>query len=223
MPIPDEFDVQMREAVIQIDPSEFMDLGLEEFGLLCSEAGIRGVTLLVCTGPGGIMTVQVQQPFDEARLSDLDCVEWWERIKRETDVVYLLEVEIPDVPNTATPYHELGVSNHGITLTDHGMKISFVGPQESITQIVDESTDAGVPMELLALSDYRGSRDALDSLTNRQHEIVRTAHAMGYYEVPRAASTAEIARDLDIDRSTVSEHLQRAERNLLTAILGANE
>lgn len=213
----------MREAVIQVDPTEFADLGLEEFGLLCSEAGVRGVTQLVCTGPGGITAVQVERPFDEARLSALDYVEWWERVERETGVVYLLKLEIPDVPETVTPHHELGVSNRGIALTDHGFEISLVGPQESITRIVDESTDAGIPMELLALSDYSGSRDVLDSLTNRQYEIVRTAYDMGYYEVPRAVSTADIAQDLDVDRSTVSEHLQRAERNMMTAILGVTE
>lgn len=76
MPIPDESDVQMREAVIQVDASKFAELGLEEFGLLCGEAGIRGVTQHVCTGPGGIMAVQVEQPFDEARLSALEYVLW---------------------------------------------------------------------------------------------------------------------------------------------------
>lgn len=134
--------------------------------------------------------------------------------------MYLLELEIPDVPDTVTPHHELGVSNQGITLTDHGCEISLVGPQESITRIVDESTEAGVPMELCALSDYRGSRDVLDFLTDRQREIVRTAHEMGYYEVPRRVTTGAVADALDLDPSTVSEHLQRAERNLMAVILG---
>jgi DNA-binding CsgD family transcriptional regulator len=221
MLVPDESDVQMREAVIRVEGSEFSDLGLEEFGLLCGEAGIRGVTQFVCTGPGGIMAVQVERPFDEERLSALEHVPWWERVEHEAGVV-LLEVEIPDVPDTATPHHELGVSNQGITLTDHGFEFSLVGPQESITQIMDESTEAGVSMELRALSDYRGSRDVLDSLTDRQYEIVRTTYEMGYYEVPRAVSIAEVAAELELDPSTVSEHLQRAERNLLTQLLGAD-
>jgi hypothetical protein len=219
---PDESDVQMREAVIRLDHSESTDLGLEEFGLLCGEAGIRGVTQLVCTGPGGIMAVQVERPFDEERLAALEYVPWWERVEHEAGVVYLLEVEIPDVPDTATPHHELGVSNQGMTLTDHGLEISLVGPQESITQIVDESTETGVSMELCALSDYRGSRDVLDSLTDRQHEVVRIAYEMGYYEVPRAVSITAVAAELELDPSTVSEHLQRAERNLLGQLLGAD-
>lgn len=221
MVVPDESAVQMREAVLRVEGMDISDLGIEEVGLLFGDAGITGFTLLVCTGPGGILAVQVEQPVVEERLSVLEYVLWWERVEHEAGVVYLLELEIPNLPDTATPHHELGVSNQGITLTDHGFEISLVGPQESITQIVDESTEAGVSMELCALSDYRGSRDVLDSLTDRQHEIVRTAYEMGYYEVPKAVSMAAVAAELELDPSTVSEHLQRAERNLLGHVLGA--
>ena len=46
---------------------------------------------------------------------------------------------------------------------------------------------------------------------------------MGYYEVPREASTADIAAEIDVDPSTVTEHLQRAERNLLSHHLSPGE
>jgi predicted DNA binding protein len=42
---------------------------------------------------------------------------------------------------------------------------------------------------------------------------------MGYYEVPKEVSADEIAAELNLDSSTVNEHLQRAERNLLEQIL----
>jgi len=42
---------------------------------------------------------------------------------------------------------------------------------------------------------------------------------MGYYEVPKQVSSEEIAAELDLDPSTVAEHLQRAERNLLGQLL----
>jgi predicted DNA binding protein len=39
---------------------------------------------------------------------------------------------------------------------------------------------------------------------------------MGYFAVPREVSTDEIAGELGLDSSTVAEHLQRAEKNLLS-------
>ena len=45
------------------------------------------------------------------------------------------------------------------------------------------------------------------------------AYEMGYYEVPREVSTADVAAELGVDASTVTEHLQRAEHNLLARYL----
>jgi len=56
----------------------------------------------------------------------------------------------------------------------------------------------------------------LDPLAERQREVLRTAYEMGHYDVPRGVSSADLAAELDVDASTVAEHLQRAERNLLT-------
>ena len=58
-----------------------------------------------------------------------------------------------------------------------------------------------------------------EELTDRQREVVETASEAGYYEV-REASTAAVAEELGLDPSTVPEHLQRAERNLLTHHIG---
>lgn len=60
----------------------------------------------------------------------------------------------------------------------------------------------------------------MEKLTARQREVLETAFDRGYYDVPRSASTAEIAAEFDLDDSTVSEHLQRAERNVLAAVFG---
>ena len=56
-------------------------------------------------------------------------------------------------------------------------------------------------------------------LTDRQLEIVTTAHEMGYFDRPRAANATEIAGTLDISPSTFSEHLAAAQRKLLSDIL----
>lgn len=45
--------------------------------------------------------------------------------------------------------------------------------------------------------------------------MVRTAYDLGYYETPRRADHEEIAAELDLAASTVSEHLRKAERRLV--------
>ncbi len=213
----------MREAVVRIPMSEFRALGLEEFVSLCGEAGLRGITELVCTGPGGILAVQVEHPFQEEQLSALDYVEWWERVDQlDAGIVYLLKLTMPGLPKTLRPQHELGIANRGIRITKDGLDISLIGDQKALNRLLEEYNEAGFHVLLQKVSDYRGPESLLDSLTTRQRHVVRTAFRMGYFDVPRRISIADIAAELELDSSTVSEHLQRAERNLLTQMLGSN-
>ena len=50
--------------------------------------------------------------------------------------------------------------------------------------------------------------------TRRQLEVLQTAYEMGFYDVPREATIADVADEIGLDGGTVSEHLQRAERNI---------
>ena len=54
-----------------------------------------------------------------------------------------------------------------------------------------------------------------DGLTDRQREALRTAYELGYFEVPRRASLEEIAAELDVSASSVSERLRRAQTRLI--------
>jgi predicted DNA binding protein len=54
-----------------------------------------------------------------------------------------------------------------------------------------------------------------DLLTARQRECLTHALRNGYYEIPRAETLAGLATDFDIDPSTYSETLRRAEQRIL--------
>jgi predicted DNA binding protein len=56
-------------------------------------------------------------------------------------------------------------------------------------------------------------------LTERQRQVLETAHEMGYFDHPKGANAGEIADDLDITTSTFTEHLSAAQSKLLTGIL----
>lgn len=56
-------------------------------------------------------------------------------------------------------------------------------------------------------------------LTDRQREVLETAHGMGYFDHPKGANAGEVAEALDITAATFSEHLAAAQSKLLDAIL----
>jgi len=54
-----------------------------------------------------------------------------------------------------------------------------------------------------------------DGLTDRQHEALRIAYELGYFDIPRQASLEDVAAELDIAPSSVSERLRRAQTQLI--------
>jgi len=54
-----------------------------------------------------------------------------------------------------------------------------------------------------------------DGLTDRQREALRTAYEMGYFAIPRRASLDDVATELGITASSLSERLRRAQTHLI--------
>lgn len=202
---------------------ELAAMGLGELVAFAREAGIRDLEELSCHGNGGVMQLEVSNKLDEDRLTMFDSVSQWEFVTEKDDsFLYLIEVIAPGLSDRNKPVKNDLIGTCDPSMTEHGATMELVGPQQTISQTLREYEEVGVSVELVKLSDYEGSTKTLDVLTDRQKEVVQTAYGMGFYEVPREASTADIAAELDIDTSTVAEHLQRAERNLLNHQLSAH-
>jgi DNA-binding Lrp family transcriptional regulator len=60
-------------------------------------------------------------------------------------------------------------------------------------------------------------------LTDRQREVLETAHRKGYFEYPRKANASEVAEELGIEPSTFTEHLAAAQSKLLDELLPRGE
>ncbi|WP_302081045.1 helix-turn-helix domain-containing protein [Salinibaculum rarum] len=60
-------------------------------------------------------------------------------------------------------------------------------------------------------------------LSDKQLEVLETAYKMGYFKVPQEVTAEEIAGELDISRSTLSERLRRVEHNFCELLFGAQE
>lgn len=210
----------MREAIIHIPHAEFEKVGLGEFVEVFREAGLRDLTELVCESDGGLVVITVDSPVDEERLASMDHLEWWERLSGESGGVdYLCKVTMPEIDEDTHLEYRPGISSDEIKVNDDGVDVAIVGPQEDIAREIGDYGQAGMNVLLQRISDYGGPRTTLDALTERQREILQTAYELGYFDVPRSVSTTDVAEELQLDDSTVAEHLQRAERNLIGSLL----
>lgn len=82
----------------------------------------------------------------------------------------------------------------------------------------------GVHLRCLYQTGDGSSRDLVyidrGLFTERQREVLRTAHEMGYFAHPKEANAGEVAAALSIARTTFVEHLSTAQEKLLDRLLG---
>lgn len=109
------------------------------------------------------------------------------------DGVGYIEADIP------APYEDADVIE---TFLDSHSSASLVAKREK-----DRTTPLLSGTELDQLLEER--------LTERQQEVLQAAFERGYYEQPREVTASELADELDVAVTTVTEHIRAAERHLL--------
>ena len=72
-----------------------------------------------------------------------------------------------------------------------------------------------------SLSDGRPPPSWPDPLTHRQDEVLRVAHALGYYQTPRGCTLEDVAQTLGVSANAVHKNLVLAESKLISAYLAA--
>lgn len=76
------------------------------------------------------------------------------------------------------------------------------------------------PLRVLSVSTLKPKPDShLARLTGKQRKALLLAYTLGYYDVPRKISSEGLAKRLKVNKSTLVEHLRKAQRRILSAIL----
>lgn len=77
------------------------------------------------------------------------------------------------------------------------LRIKVLAEQRTITSLLGEMKRAGIPFRVTGASSIKTRRESpLVALTARQASILRMAHSLGYYDVPKKAGVEDVARPL---------------------------
>nr|KXH75477.1 MAG: hypothetical protein AM325_11085 [Candidatus Thorarchaeota archaeon SMTZ1-45] len=99
---------------------------------------------------------------------------------------------------------------------------------EEFGKLLRKLRESGFEVEVLKRSTFEGflasslsaSADAMFSkLTEKQMDSLVTAFIYGYYDRPRRTDIQSIAKKLGVPRSTFQEHLKKAERKVMSALI----
>jgi predicted DNA binding protein len=74
-----------------------------------------------------------------------------------------------------------------------------------------------LPLDVLPTTTW--IQGVFSDLTAKQAESLLEAHRAGYYRSPRRVTRGEIARDLGLGRTTFEEHVRKAERKIMNALV----
>ncbi|WP_276255054.1 helix-turn-helix domain-containing protein [Halomontanus rarus] len=98
--------------------------------------------------------------------------------------------------------------------------VTVLGEPDALARLLEGVPD-GIGVEVERVSDHQRTAETLAGrLTARQFEAMETARELGYYDVPRSGSLAEVATELGCSESTASSLLRTVESQLVDAAVG---
>ncbi|WP_049955225.1 helix-turn-helix domain-containing protein [Halostagnicola larsenii] len=104
------------------------------------------------------------------------------------------------------------VPQYPVSLQNGWYSAQLTASQEQLSEYLDEITEVGIPYEVISLTH---SYNPSEVLTERQWQVVTEAVERGYYEATRRCTLTELAEVFDINKSSMSKLLQRAENRIV--------
>jgi hypothetical protein len=140
--------------------------------------------------------------------------------KDGSEVVFIEgRLRIPQLPKDAR-LPKLLVARPPDFLDIDRMKVEVAGKETDIKKILQNASRWSNTYKILGLTPIDKEEEPLISkLSMKQRQALLTAFALGYYDVPRRISSEELSRHLNADKSTIVEHLRKAEKKLLDGII----
>lgn len=143
-------------------------------------------------------------------------------------------VHVEDAVEPACPcpiFRDHGCIPNVRSVTDEGFVVDVYLPDRDILRsCVDSLRDRAASVELrhLRMNHDHGSGEAnsvfldLRDLTQKQRQAAVRALAAGYYELPRETTLEELAVELGISKSALSQRLTAVEAKLAKAAFGSD-
>lgn len=144
-------------------------------------------------------------------------------VVNDADSVTLYRVTLD--PNVEPPSQDLiedGMLTEGYLEADGLHLTARVSGRDMIAGLWSHLREGDIGVNVTRLR--RATDDGPDAtLTDSQLEALLTAHEMGYFDDDERVTHAEIAAEIGISRSSLSERLRRAEQQLVQDQLGLSD
>ena len=137
-------------------------------------------------------------------------------ISRDANSVTIV-VDVVDCPACEVLISSRSFLVFPVEIHEGWMKWLLITDNETLGEVIEGLTELDVENRVERLTPLGGK----GILTDRQEEVVRLAFSSGYFDFPRRKDSSELAKELGISISTLSEILRAAERRVFSEYLRA--
>ena len=227
----------MRKVILKIDPSTVIrkpfKKGLQD--VLSKIEWLEGTNLfnidleqtseiLMTVKKAGVFKVKLKEGFEISDLIDPK-MGTIEPLEEENGVITcFIKAQIDDLPTGLIK--SINFDNMLISLplylSPEKFIVSFLGTSDSIKAYLNllKSFEISYKAAIQTPDQFQGD---LSCLTNRQKEVMLAARKFGYYDYPRRISSQELAERLGISKSTMLEHLRKAEKRMIDTLCAVTD
>jgi hypothetical protein len=109
---------------------------------------------------------------------------------------------------------------HPIVFQDDCLTFNMVGDPADFHTFVSDAGEKGWGLEVLSVCDYNPHLDGVfDVLTPQQKRILLESYRRGFFDHPRRINAGELAEEMGMHKTTLLEHIHKAESRLIGHLL----
>ena len=159
--------------------------------------------------------------FEKGLAADSTVTDVVQLTETQTRRLYRVTVVEGDSVTTVPVWPELNISLLELTGTDEGWNLRMrIADRDALGRYREACETRNIQFRFEAIYEEReGTTKATTRVTDVQRETLTTARELGYYEIPREASLADVANQCDVSSQAVSERLRRGTASLVDAVL----
>jgi hypothetical protein len=110
--------------------------------------------------------------------------------------------------------------DYPVVFRDDCLTFSMIGSPADFHTFVSDAGEKRWGLEILSVSEYNPSVAGIfDVLTPKQKEILLEAYRRGFFDHPRRINAGELAEEMGMHKTTLLEHIHKAESRLIGHIL----
>ena len=196
--------------------------GIDEIETLmeiCERIEVLGHLSTESDGVTQLVELRINEGHDLSEISELDSFEVLEKHEEdESGVLVSIRCTHPLALSAVELSNIYVYPPYGID-SKTGLEFRIFGISSSIRSFLD-FVRAVMPPDTISVQTIKnGSEKDYDFLTEKQREVLELAVRRGYYEDGSEITLKQLADELGIARSTIGEHLKRAETEVVKKVV----